>query len=1223
MDYRSFDLPAADPKLCQSACAGEANCKAFTYVRPGVQGPSARCWLKSSVPNTVNNDCCVSGVKTTPPLPPPPPLPPLGPGLEGNTDRPGMDYRSFDLPAADPKLCQSACAGEANCKAFTYVRPGVQGPSARCWLKSSVPNTVNNDCCVSGVKTTPPLPPPPLPPLPITQAEIIGKTWQFGRGDGSIIAQKIKLLSNGKLEGYSHPNESRWGIESNKLIFYHESGKPATIFESYTKEGGLWIIRGPLLGTGGATIHVLKEVVTTQQGLPSIPEPVIYTNGNIAGVQNNPTKETAFTVPASHRVTYIYTYHYFNSGKLPGTIGLKHSDGTVYGPWQAEGALGQGGVLNAYWFVRPNVEIKAGTYTVIDSDKATWSHNSGSSGAGFVEIRGIKTGTTPPPAIPVKPPPQPIGSAVQLDSLTSLQIIKSVASQGSAAFKKNENLRNDLVMQTTTWDKTPYTMYEAVYNLILKSSRKVLLSGNAQASTGWNVDNFLFLEVFNYSGKLLKQVVIGNHEPVMAGSVAIEKMGDNKFDFGAGEIDITKLLPINEPFLLRASAVDYGGVGATSNVFLTLPSVTPPVTQQGLPSIPEPVIYTNGNIAGVQNNPTKETTFTIDAIHRATFVYTYHYFNSGKLPGTIGLRHSDGTVYGPWQSEGALGQGGVLNAYWFVRPNVEIKPGSYTVIDSDKATWSQNSGSAGAGFVEIRGIKTGTTQPPSGPIKPPSPTGSAVQLDSIASLQIIKSIASQGSSAFKKNENLRTDLVMQTSSWDKTPYKMYEGVYNLFLKSARKVLLSGNAQASEGWNVDNFLYLEVFNYSGKLLKQVVIGNHEPVLAGNVAIEKLGGNKFDFAAGEIDITNLLPVNEPFVLRASAIDYGGVGAASNVFLTLPPITTPPKQQSLPSIPEPVIYTNGNIAGVQNNPTRDTTFTVPASHRVTYIYTYHYFNSGKLPGTIGLRHSDGTVYGPWQSEGALGQGGVLNAYWFVRPNVEIKAGTYTVIDSDKATWSHNSGSSGAGFVEVRGVSTGTTSGTQTRELLTGTNLKGLSSWTIHEWMQPTTRRGEVTEDADGIRFRSGAGNTRMGIMQTINVDVSGAQKVILTAVVKAVEQTLDGTGWQGREAPVSVLVTYTDVNGQVRKGLGSMANPPESQTDRMFWQGFYYADPTGNSRNWNGTKVSRGSWYTYEFDLMSLNPKPKTIHAVGAEGSGWPTREGKIQSLSLKYYGNASGK
>jgi hypothetical protein len=63
-----------------------------------------------------------------------------------------MDYRSFDLPAPRPELCRDACWREPQCRAFTYVRPGVQGPHARCWLKNPVPPARLNDCCLSGVK---------------------------------------------------------------------------------------------------------------------------------------------------------------------------------------------------------------------------------------------------------------------------------------------------------------------------------------------------------------------------------------------------------------------------------------------------------------------------------------------------------------------------------------------------------------------------------------------------------------------------------------------------------------------------------------------------------------------------------------------------------------------------------------------------------------------------------------------------------------------------------------------------------------------------------------------------------------------------------------------------------------------------------------------------------------------------------------------------------------
>lgn len=72
--------------------------------------------------------------------------------LEFGLDRRGLDYTSFDLPAADPNLCQAACAKDSRCKAFTYVKPGVQGSAARCWLKHTVPKTLPDTCCVSGVK---------------------------------------------------------------------------------------------------------------------------------------------------------------------------------------------------------------------------------------------------------------------------------------------------------------------------------------------------------------------------------------------------------------------------------------------------------------------------------------------------------------------------------------------------------------------------------------------------------------------------------------------------------------------------------------------------------------------------------------------------------------------------------------------------------------------------------------------------------------------------------------------------------------------------------------------------------------------------------------------------------------------------------------------------------------------------------------------------------------
>ncbi|MFY1828152.1 PAN domain-containing protein [Myxococcus fulvus] len=58
--------------------------------------------------------------------------------IEPGVDRPGLDLRDFDLPAADPLLCEEVCASEPGCAAYTYTAPGLRGVLARCQLKSGV-----------------------------------------------------------------------------------------------------------------------------------------------------------------------------------------------------------------------------------------------------------------------------------------------------------------------------------------------------------------------------------------------------------------------------------------------------------------------------------------------------------------------------------------------------------------------------------------------------------------------------------------------------------------------------------------------------------------------------------------------------------------------------------------------------------------------------------------------------------------------------------------------------------------------------------------------------------------------------------------------------------------------------------------------------------------------------------------------------------------------------
>ena len=57
-------------------------------------------------------------------------------------------------PRASVAQCQADCAGNSNCKGFTWVRPGAYkaGDSAMCYLMSAVTAKVPHACCVSGMR---------------------------------------------------------------------------------------------------------------------------------------------------------------------------------------------------------------------------------------------------------------------------------------------------------------------------------------------------------------------------------------------------------------------------------------------------------------------------------------------------------------------------------------------------------------------------------------------------------------------------------------------------------------------------------------------------------------------------------------------------------------------------------------------------------------------------------------------------------------------------------------------------------------------------------------------------------------------------------------------------------------------------------------------------------------------------------------------------------------
>jgi hypothetical protein len=145
-DYSAAPVRSGDPAACAARCDRDNRCRAWSFSYPRTLARDAMCRLKNAVTAVKEDDCCVSGVRGAALV-----EPKSGP-TEFSIDRVGGDFRSLDI-ATDPSgaSCAKACQADGRCRAFTYVRPGYGGASARCYLKDRITRPRRKPCCISGV----------------------------------------------------------------------------------------------------------------------------------------------------------------------------------------------------------------------------------------------------------------------------------------------------------------------------------------------------------------------------------------------------------------------------------------------------------------------------------------------------------------------------------------------------------------------------------------------------------------------------------------------------------------------------------------------------------------------------------------------------------------------------------------------------------------------------------------------------------------------------------------------------------------------------------------------------------------------------------------------------------------------------------------------------------------------------------------------------------------
>jgi hypothetical protein len=130
----------------------------------------------------------------------------------------------------------------------------------------------------------------------------------------------------------------------------------------------------------------------------------------------------------------------------------------------------------------------------------------------------------------------------------------------------------------------------------------------------------------------------------------------------------------------------------------------------------------------------------------------------------------------------------------------------------------------------------------------------------------------------------REDVEIDTRDFERTPHVVASGETPLLKLEGARARLYGDAAGKEGFSVDNLILLEVMDEKGRVLNRGAVGFTDMVRMGKEQVDSVGPMSFTFEPGVVDITPLLPESTPFKVRATALDYSGVGRVSNVFMLL---------------------------------------------------------------------------------------------------------------------------------------------------------------------------------------------------------------------------------------------------------------------------------------------------------------------------------------------------
>jgi hypothetical protein len=135
-----------------------------------------------------------------------------------------------------------------------------------------------------------------------------------------------------------------------------------------------------------------------------------------------------------------------------------------------------------------------------------------------------------------------------------------------------------------------------------------------------------------------------------------------------------------------------------------------------------------------------------------------------------------------------------------------------------------------------------------------------------------------------KLAEIREDLEFDTKEQPREAHVVAKGETGLLESNGGRVRLFGDDKATAGVSFDNVVLLEVLSPEGKVINRAAVGFTEGLIMGKERIDLLGRQAFNFEAGEVNLSSLVPERGPWKLRATVLDNYGVGRCTDVFVVI---------------------------------------------------------------------------------------------------------------------------------------------------------------------------------------------------------------------------------------------------------------------------------------------------------------------------------------------------